>query len=79
MIVGIDGSKKSLRDSSGNKVRMEVRRMNSYEGEQLGRFIHEDRLREGEEERLAKKAILGKERERTNKRRFVKNLLLFFI
>ena len=53
--------------------------MNSYEGEQLGRFIHEDRLREGKEERLAKKAVLSKERERTNKRGFVKNLLLFFM
>lgn len=53
--------------------------MNSYEGEQLGRFTHEDRLREGKEERLAKKAILRRERERTNKRRFVKNLLLFFV
>jgi hypothetical protein len=58
---------------------MEVCRMNSYEGEQLGRFLHEDRLREGEEERLAKKAVLSRERKKTNKRRLVKNLLLFFI
>ena len=53
--------------------------MNSYEGEQLGRFLHEDRLREGKEERLAKKAVLSRERKKTNKRRLVKNLLLFFI
>ena len=53
--------------------------MNSYEGEQLGRFLHEDRLREGEEERLAKKAVLSRERKKPNKRRLVKNFLLFFI
>lgn len=53
--------------------------MNSFEGEQLGRFTHEDRLREGREERLANKAIRGRERNRANKSRFVKNLLLFFI
>lgn len=53
--------------------------MNSYEFEELGRFTHEDRLREGKEERLAKKAILTRERKKINKSRFVKNLLLFFI
>lgn len=53
--------------------------MNSYKGENLGKFIHEDRLREGEEERLAKKAIMGRERKKIKKRKLVKNLLLFFI
>ncbi len=68
-----------MRGDLGIKSKVEVRRMNSYEFEELGRFAHEDRLRRGKEDRLAKKAILSRERKRTNKSRFVKKLLLFFI
>ncbi|MBS3737246.1 MAG: hypothetical protein V5A81_07345 [Candidatus Bipolaricaulota bacterium] len=50
--------------------------MNSFEMEQLAKFDHQKLLRQGEEERLARKAI---EIEARGRGQWAKSLLLFFL
>jgi len=49
--------------------------MNSYEVGKLGKFQHEGRLREGEEERQARKALSESEEGRLG---WFKNVVLLF-
>ena len=50
--------------------------MNSFEAQQVGKFKHRDRLREGREERLARQFPGEREESRI---KWIKNLALFLL